>query len=38
METYNDLAKVDKVARAQGEVDGLKDEIGSGIKKLMGNQ
>jgi hypothetical protein len=38
MENYSDLSKVDKVARAQGEVEGLKDEIGSGIKKLMGNQ
>ena len=35
---YNDLKKVDKLAQAQGEVDDLKDEIGSGIKKMMGNQ
>jgi hypothetical protein len=38
MESYNDLAKVDKVALAQGEVDGLKDEIGFRDKKTDGNQ
>lgn len=35
---YNDLKKVDKLAVASSEVDDLKDEIGTGIKKLMGNQ
>ena len=37
-EKYNDLRKIDKLAVASAEVDGLKDEIGSGIKKLMGNK
>jgi signal transduction histidine kinase len=35
---YNDLAKVDKLAQATEEVESLKDELGSGIKKIMGNQ
>lgn len=38
LDKYSDLSKIDKVARAQEEVDGLKDEIGVGIKKIMGNQ
>lgn len=35
---YNDPKKVDKLAQATEEVESLKDEIGSGIKKIMGNQ
>jgi hypothetical protein len=35
---YNDLKKVDKLAQASDEVESLKDEIGVGIKKIMGNQ
>jgi hypothetical protein len=38
LDKYSDLSKIDKVARAQEEVEGLKDEIGTGIKKIMGNQ
>ena len=32
------MSKVDKLAQAAEEVESLKDELGSGIKKIMGNQ
>ena len=35
---YNDLSKLDKLFKAQEEVDSLKGEIGQGIQKMMGNQ
>ena len=38
MTKFNDLSKIDKVAKAQEEVEGLKGELGVGIKKIMGNQ
>lgn len=38
MTQYSDLTKIDKVSKAQSEVNELQGEIGTGIKKLMANQ
>lgn len=35
---YNDLAKIDKLAKANSEVKQLEGELGVGIKKLVNNQ
>ena len=35
---YNDLNKIDKLAKANSEVRQLETELGSGIKKLITNQ
>ena len=36
--TYSDLTKVDKVRKAQYEVQELEVELNYGIKKIMGNR
>lgn len=38
MSSYSDLTKVDKVHRAQAEVQLLQSDLQTGIKKLMANQ
>ena len=35
---YNDLNKIDKLAKANTEVKQLENELGTGIKKLINNQ
>lgn len=35
---YNDLKKIDKLAKANSEVKQLEGEISVGIKKLVNNQ
>ena len=35
---YNDLTKIDKLAKANSEVKNLEVELGTGIKKLINNQ
>ena len=35
---YNDLTKIDKLAKANSEVKQLEGELGVGIKKLINNQ